>query len=118
VQGHSIDELPFRAAGGVWGSWIGLSLNILCLIAQFYIALFPIGGSPAAASFFEAYLAAPIILVFFLFWKIFKRTRFVRSHEVDLVSGRRELNLTELNQEAEAERAQWGPVKRYVDFVR
>ena len=28
------------AGFGVWGSYIVLSLNILCLIAQFYVALF------------------------------------------------------------------------------
>lgn len=37
VQGHSIDELPFRAFGGIWGSWFGVILITLVLIAQFYI---------------------------------------------------------------------------------
>lgn len=36
-NGHSVDELPFKALGGVWGSWLGLSLVVLVLIAQFYI---------------------------------------------------------------------------------
>ena len=33
-QGHTLDEIPFRAIGGVYGSYLGLGLNILCLIAQ------------------------------------------------------------------------------------
>jgi amino acid transporter len=37
VQGHSLEELPFTAIAGVTGSWIGLILVILVLIAQFYI---------------------------------------------------------------------------------
>lgn len=37
VQGHSVEELPFRAFGGVYGSWFGVILVILVLIAQFYI---------------------------------------------------------------------------------
>lgn len=37
VQGHSIEELPFQALGGVYGSWFGLILIILVLIAQFYV---------------------------------------------------------------------------------
>lgn len=37
VQGHSIDEIPFQAMFGVWGSWLGLFLVILVLIAQFYM---------------------------------------------------------------------------------
>lgn len=32
-QGRSLDEIPFRAIGGVYGSYLGLGLNILCLIA-------------------------------------------------------------------------------------
>lgn len=33
-QGHSVDELPFQAAGGVYGSWLGFILIVLVLIAQ------------------------------------------------------------------------------------
>lgn len=39
MKGHSIEELPFRAAFGIWGSWLGVLLNFLCLAAQFYVAL-------------------------------------------------------------------------------
>lgn len=40
VQGHVKDELPYQAPMGVYGSYYGLILNILCLIATFYVALF------------------------------------------------------------------------------
>jgi amino acid transporter len=43
VQGHSVEELPFRAAGGVYGSWFGFGLLALVLAAQFYVAVWPIG---------------------------------------------------------------------------
>lgn len=33
-HGHSVKEIPFRAAFGVYGSWIGLILCLLVLIAQ------------------------------------------------------------------------------------
>lgn len=33
-NGHSLDEIPFRAAGGIWGSYLGLFLNIIVLMAQ------------------------------------------------------------------------------------
>jgi len=112
-----LDELPFKAAFGIWGSWVGLILNILCLIAQFYVALFPIGGEPNANSFFQAYLAFPIVLAFYLFWKIFKNTRYVRSSEVDLVSGRRELNLKALLEKEREEQSHWGPIKKYISSL-
>ena len=40
VQGHSLDELPYKASFGIVGSYIGLILNILALIATFYVSLF------------------------------------------------------------------------------
>ena len=40
AQGRSLDELPYKATFGIYGSWAGAGLNILCLIAQFYVALF------------------------------------------------------------------------------
>jgi amino acid transporter len=40
VQGHVKAELPFEAMFGVGGSYYGLGMNILCMIATFYIALF------------------------------------------------------------------------------
>lgn len=33
-QGHTLDEIPFKAAGGVYGSWLGLTIIVLVLIAQ------------------------------------------------------------------------------------
>ena len=38
AQGHSVEELPFKAAGGVFESWFGVTLVVLVLIAQFYVA--------------------------------------------------------------------------------
>lgn len=33
-HGHSVEEIPFRAVFGVWGSWIGLILCVVVLAAQ------------------------------------------------------------------------------------
>lgn len=33
-QGRSLDEIPFKAIGGVYGSWLGLFLIFIVLIAQ------------------------------------------------------------------------------------
>lgn len=115
-QGNQVDDLPFKAAAGIYGSWLGLLLNILSLVAQFYIALFPIGSNPSASTFFKAYLAAPVILAFFVVWKIVKRTRFVRAKEADLFSGRRLMNLHELHIEDLEKQAQMGAFRRYDSF--
>lgn len=33
-HGHTLDEIPFKAIGGVYGSWLGLFLILLVLAAQ------------------------------------------------------------------------------------
>jgi amino acid transporter len=33
-HGHTLDEIPFKAAGGVYGSWLGLFIILIVLIAQ------------------------------------------------------------------------------------
>jgi hypothetical protein len=37
-QGHTLDEIPFKAIGGVYGSWCGLILIFLVLMAQVSIS--------------------------------------------------------------------------------
>ena len=117
AQGHSLDELPFQAQFGVIGSWIGFFLNCIALIATFYVALFvsyslniaskgytqlltrflqPVHGDPDPTAFFQEYLAGPIVIALYLFWKVFSRFKggfFVRAHEMDLLTGLRTFDL-------------------------
>jgi len=46
VQGHVKAELPYEAIFGVGGSWYGLIMNILCMIATFYVAVWVSDPSP------------------------------------------------------------------------
>lgn len=112
IQGHTLDELAFRSQPGVIGSWIGFVFNCLVLMAQFWTGFAPVGygeNTPAENTeyFFEAYLAAPVIIIFYVIYKIYYRTPFVRSYNMDLHTGRRELDLAELLAEERAERAAW-----------
>jgi len=107
AQGHTLDELPFQASFGVIGSYIGFVLNCLALIATFYVSAFPIGGSPggsaAAEAFFEEYLAAPIVIALYIFWKIWSRNKggfFIRARDMDLMTGMRSFDLDPLENAA------------------
>jgi yeast amino acid transporter len=95
LQQFSIAEIPFKARFGALGSWFGLGIAILCLVAQFYVALFPIDEEPNALHFFQSYVAFPVIVGMFLFWKLYKKTRWIKLVEFDLVSGRREVDVDE-----------------------
>ncbi|KKK25586.1 hypothetical protein AOCH_000081 [Aspergillus ochraceoroseus] len=96
LQGHSVSELPYKTPLGVVGSYIGLGLNILCLIATFYVSVWPAGSSPDASYFFEQYLAAPLILALYIFWKLFTKQwrMWVPLAEMDITSGLRTELLT------------------------
>lgn len=97
LQGHSTDEIPFKAQFGLIGSYCGLALCWICMIAQFYVALFPIGGSPNAEAFFESFLAAPLILALYFIWKAYSwfahptsRPLFIRARDIDIYTGLRQ----------------------------
>ena len=107
AHGRSLDELPYKASFGVWGSWFGLFLNMVCIMASFYSALYPVGGSPNVEAFFEEYLAAPLILALYLGWKLWTRdwVWFIKAEDMDVMSGLR-TNMAELKALAEEEEPQ------------
>ncbi|TVY83308.1 General amino-acid permease GAP2 [Lachnellula suecica] len=116
-QGHTLDELAFTSQAGVYGSWLGLGLNILVLVAQFWTAAFPIGyeaktSSERAEYFFKAYLAFPVVLMFYISYKLYHKTSIMRSMGMDLDKGRRELDTAALIAEDRAEKEQMPKWKR------
>ncbi|KIX97841.1 uncharacterized protein Z520_06619 [Fonsecaea multimorphosa CBS 102226] len=92
AAGRSLDDLPFKSQLGVYGSWFGVFLVVVCLVATFYVDLFPLGGDPDPETFFEGYIALPIALALFVFWKLWTRdwSFMVKVRDMDLDSGRRE----------------------------
>jgi len=99
-QGHTVEEIPFRAVFGVYGSWVGFILVILVLIAQFYTALYPLGNDGkigTAEGFFKSYLAAPVVLFFWACGYAWKRQGWIRTSEIDIDTGRRPVNWDVIN---------------------
>lgn len=122
IQGRSLDELAFRSQPGVVGSWIGFIFNVLVLVAQFWVGVWPVdykemSAAEQAEHFFLDYLAAPIVLMFYAFYKIYHKTSIMRSKDMDLHTGIRELNLPQLLAEEKAERAAWPRWKRFYKVV-
>jgi amino acid transporter len=104
AQGHTLDELAFRSQVGVYGSWLGFILNCLVLVAQFWTAAFPIGygaksSGDRAQTFFLAYLAAPVVITFYVTYKLYYKTPFMKVDDMDLATGRRELDTPALIEE-------------------
>ncbi len=117
LQGHSLDELAFRSPVGTIGSWIGFTFNMLVLIAQFWTAFSPVGFQSMSVkerivSFFQAYLAAPLVVLMYIGYKIFMKTSVLRARDMDLFTGKREFNVRGLVEEEKADRKQWPKWKR------
>ncbi|KAL3230433.1 High-affinity glutamine permease [Nakaseomyces bracarensis] len=123
VQGRSLGEIGFKSQVGVYGSFYATVMMVLALIAQFWVAIAPIGegGSLDAQGFFENYLAMPILIAFYCGYKVWKRDwrLFIRSKDIDLDSYRQIFDEELLKQEDEEyqEKLRNGPFwKRVVDF--
>ncbi|KAI8935700.1 Amino-acid permease inda1 [Plenodomus lindquistii] len=112
-HGHTLDEIPFKAAGGVYGSWIGLFIIVIVLIAQFYTAVSPIGKRVGTAEeFFRSYLALFVVGLFWVCGYFWKRTGWLRTAQMDVDTGRRELDWDLINKERE-EIKSWPAWKRF-----
>ncbi|KAF5209663.1 glyceraldehyde-3-phosphate dehydrogenase 1 [Clavispora lusitaniae] len=107
AQGRGTDELTFVAQTGTLGSYFGCIVFALVLVAQFWIALFPIGGSPNAEDFFMTYLGAVILIVFYVAHKVWKRNWILQipAKDLDIDTGRREPDLELLREQIRQEKA-------------
>ncbi|PVH76634.1 amino acid permease [Cadophora sp. DSE1049] len=112
-QGHTLDEIPFQAIFGVTGSWIGLALCVIVLIATLISAILPAGVSRTATvkEFFSAWLTVPVIAVFWIIGYAWKREGGLKIEQIDVDTGRREIDWDVINA-YRAEVASWPKWKR------
>jgi amino acid transporter len=113
-HGHTLDEIPFQAVFGVTGSYIGLTLCFLVLVATLFNAIAPPGqGSQLANAeqFFNAWLTIPVILFFWAIGYAWKRQGWLTLDQMDVDTGRRELDWDAINA-YRAEVASWPSWKR------
>ncbi|CAK7209757.1 histidine permease [Sporothrix bragantina] len=120
-RGRTLTELAFRAQSGTIGSWVGFLCNVLILVAQFWVGLWPINYNNFSVSanvqnFFLEYLAVPIVLVMWIGHKIWFRTTYVRLADMDIDTGRREFNLPLLVAQEREEKLYWPRWKKIYKF--
>ena len=111
-QGNLLSDLVYQSPIGTIGSWVGLISLLLILVAQLWVAIDPVGGSTdtaaqIATNFFAAYLAAPVVLLFFLGYKLWYRTSMVKIKDIDLQTGRHEADSALWRDKRREERSQW-----------
>lgn len=114
-QGRSLDELAFTSVVGEWGSWYAMLIYALVLIAQFWIAVWPIGGVPNASAFFQSYLGVPVVIASWIGYKIYCQNWIIliRAKDIDLDTGRLIPDLDLLRQEKEEENVRFAALPWY-----
>ncbi|KAM3578568.1 hypothetical protein VKS41_008953 [Umbelopsis sp. WA50703] len=86
AQGRSLKDLPYRAPLFPIGCYIAIILGLVVLVSDIYYA---VTTTPfEAVNIIGVLIGLPFFFIFFLAWKIIKRTKFVRASEADLDTGR------------------------------
>jgi amino acid transporter len=116
VQGNDLSQLAFKAQFGIWGSWIGFISSLLILAAQFWTSAWPVNYKDfnQAEQFFLGFLAVPVVLIFYVSFKIWKKTSIWKAEDMDIRTGKRELDSQAL---IEQEKAEYDALPKYKKFI-
>lgn len=82
AQGYTRDVLPYKIKGGVYFSVFSLVMSTVFLLTQGFSVF--LEGQWSTSKFITTYLVLPVFFSLALFWKIYKKTKFVNPAEVDL----------------------------------
>lgn len=89
AQGRDLNDLPFKARLFPFGTIFAFVVCLFITIGQGYSTWF---ASPiVAADIVASYIGIPVVLAFYIGYKVVKRTSVIPIHEVDLDSGREEI---------------------------
>lgn len=93
AQGISRDSLPFKAWYQPYLAIFGGTMSFIMIFVSSYTTFLP--GAWTIQSFLFTYLMIFVNIVIFVGFKLIKRTKWKKLHEIDLVSGLREVELHE-----------------------
>ncbi|KAM3503425.1 hypothetical protein MY10362_004209 [Beauveria mimosiformis] len=122
AHGHEPGELPFQAQFGVVGSYVGLALNCLVIVTQFWVGVSPINSENMATreivqNFFLKWMGAPVVFLFFISHKLYYKTRYVKIDDLNVDTGRRQFNLPILIEQEKEEQANWPRWKVFYKLI-
>jgi amino acid transporter len=106
VQGYSRDDLPYKAPFQPWGAYFALTTTAIITFFKGYDTFIPFKTD----SFVTAYIAVPTFIAFWAGYKYTFKTKVIPLDQVDLISGKREID--EEEEQFLAEQAKLGPRTR------
>ncbi len=92
AQGISRDSLVFKSRFQPYTAWFSLIyFSVVAFFNGFYTFPSPTKGFDSSG-FVTAYVGIPIYAGLYLFWKVLKRTRWVKSEDADITTGKAALD--------------------------
>ncbi|KAK5175595.1 General amino acid permease [Saxophila tyrrhenica] len=85
TQGRTREELPFKSLWYPWNAYFGVFANCFLALVQGWTTLSPFD----AGTFVDAYILLALFPIIYFVFKFVKKTRYMRSYEIDLDYGRR-----------------------------
>jgi len=82
AQGLDRKSLPYTGYFQPYGTWIALAFEITVVFVYGYSSFTP---KWSVENFFTYYTLLLLFPITFTFWKLLKKTKFKRAHEIDLV---------------------------------
>lgn len=73
--------LPFKNWTYAYGSWLCIFLNIILILVQGWSCFSP---TFSAVDFVSYYIELPLMLVMYVGWKVWKKTKVVKLERMDL----------------------------------
>jgi amino acid transporter len=92
LQAQNVDRstLVFKAPFQPYGSWFALIYFAVVILSSGY-EIFT-AGRWDTITFVTTYIGVPLYFGLFLFWKIWRRTKFVKAEEADIWTGKAALD--------------------------
>lgn len=88
AQNITNEMLPYHAPLGIWGSYSALAMCILVALTKNYDVFVGDFADEKYKTFITGYIGIPIYLCLIFGHKLIKKTRGIKSHEVDFYSGK------------------------------
>ncbi|KAL5635997.1 hypothetical protein ACGC1H_004716 [Rhizoctonia solani] len=106
LKAHGIDreQLPYKAPFQPWGAWFALVVTFIITFFKGFDTLMTPVNIP---NFITSYIGAPVFGLMWLGYKLWYKTKVIPPHEVDLVTGKREID--EEEEQYLAQQAALGP---------